>query len=345
MLDYLLTLAADEGGIGTLGVVLIVALILVVIVVGGIVASFFRLWLQALLSDAHVGIVNLIAMRLRKVNPGVIVDARIRAMKAGIDITSDQLEAHYLARGDVLRVTMSLIAASKANIDLGFERAAAIDLAGRDVFDAVRTCVNPKVIDCPDPNKGRATIDAVAKDGIQVRAKARVTVRTNIERLVGGATEETIIARVGEGIVTTIGSADSYADVLENPDGISKVVLSRGLDAGTAFEILSIDIADVDVGDNIKAKLDADRAEADKRIAQAKAETRRALAVARDQEMVAQVTENRAKVVLAEAEIPKAIAQAFREGNLGLMDFYNLKNIQADTKMRDSIAGADAGSK
>jgi len=344
MLDSLCLMAQAEG-MGALGVILIVAAILVVIVVGGIVASFFRLWLQALLSDAHVGLVNLIAMRLRKVNPGVIVDARIRAMKAGIDISSDELEAHYLARGDVLRVTMSLIAASKANIDLGFERAAAIDLAGRDVFDAVRTCVNPKVIDCPDPTKGRATIDAVAKDGIQVKAKARVTVRTNIERLVGGATEETIIARVGEGIVTTIGSAGSYADVLENPDGISKVVLSRGLDAGTAFEILSIDIADVDVGDNIKAKLDADRAEADKRIAQAKAETRRALAVARDQEMVAQVTENSAKVVLAEAEIPKAIAQAFREGNLGLMDFYNLKNIQADTKMRDSIAGADAGSK
>jgi len=334
---------AQTEGMGALGVILIVAAILVVVVVGGIVASFFRLWLQALLSDAHVGLVNLIAMRLRKVNPGVIVDARIRAAKAGIDISSDQLEAHYLARGDVLRVTMSLIAASKANIDLGFERAAAIDLAGRDVFDAVRTCVNPKVIDCPDPSKGRATVDAVAKDGIQVKAKARVTVRTNIERLVGGATEETIIARVGEGIVTTIGSADSYANVLENPDGISKVVLGRGLDAGTAFEILSIDIADVDVGDNVKAKLDADRAEADKRIAQAKAETRRALAVAREQEMSAAVTENRAKVVLAEAEIPKAIAQAFREGNLGLMDFYNLKNIQADTKMRDSIG--DPGSK
>ena len=344
MLDSLCLMAQAEG-MGALGVILIVAAILVVVVVGGIVASFFRLWLQALLSDAHVGLVNLIAMRLRKVNPGVIVDARIRAMKAGIDISSDELEAHYLARGDVLRVTMALIAASKANIDLGFERAAAIDLAGRDVFDAVRTCVNPKVIDCPDPSKGRPTVDAVAKDGIQVKAKARVTVRTNIERLVGGATEETIIARVGEGIVTTIGSADSYADVLENPDGISKVVLGRGLDAGTAFEILSIDIADVDVGDNVKAKLDADRAEADKRIAQAKAETRRALAVARDQEMIAQVTEHRSKVVLAEAEIPKAIAQAFREGNLGLMDYYNLRNVQADTKMRDSIAGDNVNAK
>jgi len=344
MLDSLVMLAAEDGTSGWL-IFLIVAAILVFVVVGGIVASFFRLWLQALMSDARVSIINLIAMRLRKVNPGVIVDARIRAAKAGIDISSDQLEAHYLARGDVLRVTMSLIAANKANIDLGFEKAAAIDLAGRDVFDAVRTCVNPKVIDCPDPTKGRPTVDAVAKDGIQVKAKARVTVRTNIDRLVGGAGEETIIARVGEGIVTTIGSADSYADVLENPDGISKVVLGRGLDAGTAFEILSIDIADVDVGDNVKAKLDADRAEADKRIAQAKAETRRALAVARDQEMSAQVTENRSKVVLAEAEIPKAIAQAFREGNLGLMDYYNLRNVQADTKMRDSIAGSDPGSR
>jgi uncharacterized protein YqfA (UPF0365 family) len=344
MLDSLVMLAAEDGMGGWL-IFLIIAAILAFVVIGGIVASFFRLWLQALLSDARVSMLNLIAMRLRKVNPGVIVDARIRAAKAGIDISSDELEAHYLARGDVLRVTMSLIAASKANIDLGFEKAAAIDLAGRDVFDAVRTCVNPKVIDCPDPAKGRATVDAVAKDGIQVKAKARVTVRTNIDRLVGGATEDTIIARVGEGIVTTIGSAESYADVLENPDGISKNVLDRGLDAGTAFEILSIDIADVDVGDNVKAKLDADRAEADKRIAQAKAETRRALAVARDQEMVAQVTENRAKVVLAEAEIPKAIAQAFREGNLGLMDYYNLRNVQADTKMRDSIAGGDPGSK
>ena len=344
MLDSLVMLAAEDGTSGWL-IFLIVAAILVFVVVGGIIASFFRLWLQALMSDARVSIINLIAMRLRKVNPGVIVDARIRAAKAGIDISSDQLEAHYLARGDVLRVTMSLIAANKANINLAFEKAAAIDLAGRDVFDAVRTCVNPKVIDCPDPTKGRPTVDAVAKDGIQVKAKARVTVRTNIDRLVGGAGEETIIARVGEGIVTTIGSADSYADVLENPDGISKVVLGRGLDAGTAFEILSIDIADVDVGDNVKAKLDADRAEADKRIAQAKAETRRALAVARDQEMSAQVTENRSKVVLAEAEIPKAIAQAFREGNLGLMDYYNLRNVQADTKMRDSIAGGEPGSR
>jgi len=327
-----------DGGVGW-SVILIGFVVVVGLVIAMLVVAFFRLWLQALLSGAHVGFINLVAMRLRKVSPGVIVDARIRAAKAGLDVTTDKLEAHYLARGDVLRVVMALIAASKANIELGFEMAAAIDLAGRDVFDAVRTCVNPKVIDCPDPTKGRATVDAVAKDGIQVKAKARVTVRTNIPRLVGGATEETIIARVGEGIVTTIGSADSYANVLENPDRISKTVLDKGLDAGTAFEILSIDIADVDVGDNIRAKLDADRAEADKRIAQAKAETRRALAVAREQEMSAQVVENRAKVVLAEAEIPKAISQAFREGNLGLMDYYNIRNIQADTKMRDSIAG------
>ena len=333
----------ENGGIGW-GVILIGIVVVAGLAIAMLVMAFFRLWLQALLSGAHVSFINLVAMRLRKVSPGVIVDARIRAAKAGLDIATDDLEAHYLARGDVLRVVMALIAASKANIELGFEMASAIDLAGRDVFDAVRTCVNPKVIDCPDPTKGRATVDAVSKDGIQVKAKARVTVRTNIERLVGGATEETIIARVGEGIVTTIGSAQSYADVLENPDGISKTVLSKGLDAGTAYEILSIDIADVDVGDNVKAKLDAERAEADKRIAQAKAETRRALAVAREQEMSAQVVESRAKVVLAEAEIPKAISQAFREGNLGLMDYYNIRNVQADTKMRDSIAG-EAGPK
>ena len=343
MLNFVTLMQQGGGGMSGIWVLALVVLGLAVLVFGGIALAFFRLWLQALLSGAHVGIINLIAMRLRKVSPGVIVDARIRAAKAGIDLDTDRIEAHYLARGDVLRVVMSLIAASKANIDLPFEQACAIDLAGRDVLDAVKTCVNPKVIDCPDPTKGRPTVDAVSKDGIQVRAKARVTVRTNIARLVGGATEETIIARVGEGIVTTIGSAATYANVLENPDRISKTVLDKGLDAGTAFEILSIDIADVDVGENIKAKLDADRADADKRIAQANAETRRALAVAREQEMSAQVTENRALVVLAEAEIPKAIAQAFREGNLGLMDYYGLRNIQADTKMRDSIADGDPG--
>jgi uncharacterized protein YqfA (UPF0365 family) len=233
---------------------------------------------------------------------------------------------------------MSLVAANKANIPLSFQKAAAIDLAGRDVLDAVKTSVNPKVIDCPNPEKGRQTIDAVAKDGIQLKAKARVTVRANIERLVGGATEETIIARVGEGIVTTIGSSETYKDVLENPDQISKRVLEKGLDAGTAFEILSIDIADVDVGDNVGAKLQADQAEADRRRFQAEAEKRRAAARAREQEMVALVQENRAKVVLAEAEVPKAISESFRKGNLGIMDYYRMRNIQADTDMRQSIS-------
>jgi uncharacterized protein YqfA (UPF0365 family) len=267
----------------------------------------------------------------------VIVDSRIMLTKAGIEINSDLLETHSLAGGDVIRVSKALIAASKADIALSFQKATAIDLAGRDVLDAVKTSVNPKVIDCPNPEKGRSTIDAVAKDGIQLRAKARVTVRANIERLVGGAKEETIIARVGEGIVTTIGSAQTYKDVLENPDQISRTVLQKGLDAGTAFEILSIDIADIDVGENIGAKLQADQAEADKRRFQAVAEQRRAAARAREQEMIAEVQENRAKVVLQEAEIPKAIADAFRSGHLGVMDYYRMRNIQADTDMRSSI--------
>ena len=296
------------------------------------------LYIQALASGANVALVQLIGMTLRRVNARVIVDSRIMAMKAGLDYDTPQLEAHYLARGNVPNVIRALIAADKAKIDLGFDRACAIDLAGRDVLDAVRTSVNPMVIDCPDPTKGRQTIDAVAMDGIQLRAKARVTVRANIERLVGGATEETIIARVGEGIVTTIGSAVTHKKVLENPDSISKRVLEKGLDSGTAFEILSIDIADIDVGDNIGAKLQADQAEADKVVAQAEAEKRRAMAVARAQEMTALVEENRAKVVLAEAEVPKAISQAFREGNLGIMDYYHLKNIQSDTEMRTSIS-------
>ncbi len=299
--------------------------------------KFFGLWFRALLSGAHISIGRLIGMWIRKVKSRVIVDSRIMLTKAGISVDSDLLETHFLASGDVIRVSKALIAANKANIPLDFKRAAAIDLAGRDVLDAVKTSVNPKVIDCPDPEKGRTTIDAVAKDGIQLRAKARVTVRANIERLVGGATEETIIARVGEGIVTTIGSAETYKHVLENPDNISKTVLQKGLDAGTAFEILSIDIADVDVGDNIGAKLQADQAEADKRRFQAVAEQRRAAARAREQEMSALVEENRAKVVLAEAEIPKAIAGAFEKGNLGIMDYYKLRNIQADTDMRRSI--------
>jgi uncharacterized protein YqfA (UPF0365 family) len=303
---------------------------------------FFGLWFRALLSGAYVGMGKLIGMWLRHVNPGVIVDSRIMLSKAGIEVPSDMLETHFLARGDVMKVSRALVAANKANIPLPFQRAAAIDLAGRDVLDAVRTSVNPKVIDCPDTTKGTHTIDAVAKDGIQLQVKARVTVRANIERLVGGATEETIIARVGEGIVTTIGSSESYKSVLENPDTISKRVLEKGLDAGTAFEILSIDIADIDVGAKVGAKLQADQAEADKRRFQAEAEKRRAAAQAQEQEMIALVQENRAKVVLAEAEIPLAIAEAFRNGHLGVMDYYRLKNIQADTDMRSSIGSSPA---
>jgi uncharacterized protein YqfA (UPF0365 family) len=318
-------------------IILYVLVAIVAIAFIAIFLKFFGLWFRALLSGAHISIGQLIGMWIRRVKGRLIVDSRIMLAKAGIDIDSDQLETHYLAGGDVIRVSKALIAASKANIPLNFQRATAIDLAGRDVLDAVKTSVNPKVIDCPNPEKSRGTIDAVAKDGIQLRAKARVTVRANIERLVGGATEETIIARVGEGIVTTIGSAESYKHVLENPDNISKTVLQKGLDAGTAFEILSIDIADVDVGENVGAKLQADQAEADKRRFQAIAEQRRAAAQAREQEMSALVRENRAKVVLAEAEIPKAIAEAFRSGNMGIMDYYRLRNIQADTQMRESI--------
>jgi uncharacterized protein YqfA (UPF0365 family) len=325
---------------------IIIVLVILGLFVLGFLMLFFRffgLWFRALLSGAHVGLGKLVGMWLRHVNPGVIVDSRIMLSKAGIEVDSDMLETHFLARGDVIKVGRALVAANKANIPLPFQRAAAIDLAGRDVLEAVRTSVNPKVIDCPDTTKGKHTIDAVAKDGIQLQVKARVTVRANIERLVGGATEETIIARVGEGIVTTIGSSESYKSVLENPDTISKRVLEKGLDAGTAFEILSIDIADIDVGENVGAKLQADQAEADKRRFQAEAEKRRAAAQAKEQEMIALVQENRAKVVLAEAEIPLAIAEAFRKGHLGIMDYYRLKNIQADTNMRASIGNASMG--
>lgn len=316
------------------------------IVVGGIIAlafllvvlAFGRLWLQAALSGAKVTIAELIGMSLRKVNTRTIVLSRITAVQAGLDISQRELESHYLAGGRVPNVVRALIAANRANIELSFNVATAIDLAGRDILEAVQTSVNPKVIDCPDPTKGRNTVDAVAQDGIQLKAKARVTVRANIDRLIGGATEETIIARVGEGIVTTIGSAVNHKSVLENPDNISKSVLSKGLDAGTAFEILSIDIADIDVGDNIGAQLQKAQAYADQERAKAEAEKRRSMAIARQQEMKALVHENRAKVVLAEAEIPKAMADAFRSGNLGIMDYYKMKNIQADTSMRDSIA-------
>lgn len=291
------------------------------------------LWVTAFFSGVRVKLIrDLVGMRLRKVPPAIIVRNLITAHKAGIAVDTPKLEAHYLAGGHVQKVVNALISADKANIDLKFERATAIDLAGRDVFEAVQLSVNPKVIETP-------AVSAIAKDGIQLRAIARVTVRANIERLVGGAGEETIMARVGEGIVSTIGSAESHKAVLENPDSISKVVLAKGLDSGTAFEILSIDIADVDVGDNIGAKLQTDQAEADLKIARAKAEERRASAVATEQENTASLQEMRAQLVRAEAEIPKAIADAFRAGNLGVLDYYNLKNIQSDTRMRDAISG------
>jgi len=289
------------------------------------------LWVTAYFSGVKIGITTLIGMRLRRVVPSRIVVPMIKATKAGLSIEIDKLEAHYLAGGNVNTLVDALIAAQRANIDLPFERAAAIDLAGRNVLEAVQVSVNPKVIETPK-------ISAVAKDGIEVIVKARVTVRANIERLVGGAGEETIIARVGEGIVTTVGSSKSHTDVLENPDLISQTVLEKGLDSGTAFEILSIDIADVDVGRNIGAKLQTDQAEADKRIAQAKAEERRAMAVAREQEMVAEVQAMKAKVVEAEAEVPLALAKALREGKIGVMDYYTMKNILADTSMRESIS-------
>ncbi|MDQ7780291.1 MAG: flotillin-like protein FloA [Planctomycetota bacterium] len=305
-----------------------------------VILTFGKLWLQAAMSGAHVRMYDFVGMVLRKVPVRLIVENRITAVKAGLSISTDKLEAHYLASGRVGKVVRALIAANKAAIPLTFEKATAIDLAGRDVEEAISTSVLPKVIDVPDSRKGKDTLEAVAMDGIQLRVKARVTVRTNIERLVGGATEETIIARVGEGIVTTVGSSRTYKAVLENPDSISKTVLSKSLDSGTAFEILSIDIADIDVGDNIGARLQADQAEADKRVAQAKAEERRALAIAREQEMKALTQENRAKVVLAEAEIPMAIAHAFKSGHLGVMDYYNLRNVQADTDMRTKIGDA-----
>lgn len=313
-------------GVGILALLGLVILILF--------AIYGKLWLRARLSGASTPMSTLVGMRLRNVNPEIIVNARVMAFQAGINISNEQLENHYLARGDVPRVVRAIIAADRAKLNLPWEMGCAIDLAGRDVLDAVRISVNPKVIDVPRTG----TIDAVAIDGIQLRCKARVTVRANLAKFVGGATEETVIARVGQGIVTTIGSAQTYQDVLENPDSISAAVLNQGLGTGTAFEILSIDIADIDVGTNVGAVLNADRAEADMRVARAKAEERRALAVARETEMKAKVVENRAAVVLAEAEIPMAISEAFRNGQLGVIDYYKLRNIQADTKMRDSIS-------
>src|SRR5919205_529892 len=306
-----------------------------------ILFNFFGLWLRARIANAPVSMGKMVGMRLRKVPVGLIVDNRITAVKAGLEVPSDPLEAHYLAGGDVTQVILALIAADQAGITLDFNRACAIDLAtkgtGKTVLEAVRTSINPKVIDAPSPNMNRATIDGVAQDGIGVKVKARVTVRSHLDRFVGGATEETIIARVGEGIVSAIGSADSYKDVLENPDRISKAVLAKALDSNTAFEILSIDIADVDVGENVGAKLQADQAESDKRRFQAEAEKRRALAGALEQEMSARVQEMRARVVEAEAQVPLAMSEAFRTGNLGGMDYYRMRNIQADTSMRENI--------
>ncbi len=319
--------------------ILLVLGLLVVFVVLLVFLKFFKLWIQAYFAGADISLFELVGMWLRKVSGGVIVQSKIMMVQADLPIKTRELEAHYLAGGNVPKTVRALIAADRAGITLNFPTAAAIDLAGRDVLDAIQTSVNPKVIDCPDPRKDKPAVAAVAKDGIQVLAKARVTVRTNLKQLVGGATEETIIARVGEGIVSTIGSSESHKEVLENPDRISKTVLAKSLDAGTAFSILSIDIADVDIGENIGARLQTDQAEADKKVAQAKAEERRALAVAREQEMSATVMENRAKVVLAEAEIPKALSEALRSGNIGVMDYLNLKNIQADTAMRENLGG------
>lgn len=316
----------------------VVLALIILLVFFAVIFQFLGLYVRALVSGARVSMLELIGMRLRRVNSNVIVNARIQAMRAGLQMSQAEMESHVLAGGDVQRVIAAMIAANKANIDLTWKTATAIDLAGRDILEAVQTSVNPKVIDVPSAAMGRSTIDAVAKDGIQLKVKARVTVRTNIKSLVGGATEETIIARVGEGIVTAIGSAVDYKDVLENPDHISKAVLAKGLDANTAFEILSIDIADIDVGDNVGAKLQADQAESDKKRAQAEAEKRRAMAVAQETENVAEQAKNRALVVLAEAEIPKAMAEAFRNGNFGIMDYYKMKNVAADTAMRESIA-------
>ena len=312
--------------------IILVIIALAILVLFYFVGSAISLWIQALVSGARVSLISIVFMRFRKVPPKLIVNVKIMAVKAGLDISTNDLESHFLAGGDVMRVAQALIAADKASIELNFNRAVAIDLAGRNVLEAVQMSVNPKVIETP-------IVAAMAKDGIQLKALSRVTVRANIDRLVGGAGEETILARVGEGIVTTIGSSDSHKNVLENPDSISKRVLEKGLDAGTAYEILSIDIADVDVGKNIGAELETDRAEADKKIAQAKAEERRAMAFAAEQEMMARVQEMRAKVVEAEAQVPLAMADAFRQGNLGIMDYLRMRNIQADTQMRDTIGG------
>jgi uncharacterized protein YqfA (UPF0365 family) len=330
---------------GTLWLVLAVAGLVFVLVFLAVFTRFARLWIQSVMTRAGIGMVDLVRMWFRKVNPTVIVRSKIMAVQAGLDeeeeISTKALEAHYLAGGNVPLVIRAMIAARKAKIiDLSFKRATAIDLAGRNILDAVQTSVYPRVIDCPPQSGKRLTLDAVAKNGIQLKVKARVTVRANLDQLIGGATEETIVARVGEGIVSAIGSAETHAQVLENPDRISRAVLARKLDSQTAFEIVSIDIADIDVGDNIGARLQADQAEADTRVARAQAEGRRAMAVSQEQEFVAAIEQNRAKLVESEAQVPLAMADAFRSGKLGILDYYRLKNVQADTDMRESIAGA-----
>jgi uncharacterized protein YqfA (UPF0365 family) len=324
---------------------IVVGIIILLIIV--VFARFFKWWIQSWTTGAGIGIWDLIGMTFRKVNPDVIVRSKIMAVQAGIGenqgVTSKALEAHYLAGGNVPLIIRSLIAANKAKIDLDYKLATAVDLAGRNVLESVQTSVNPKVIDCPGRGLGKESLDGVAQNGIQLKVRARVTVRANLRQVIGGATEETIIARVGEGIVSAIGTAQSHLEVLANPDRISKTVLARRLDSQTAFEIVSIDIADVDVGENIGARLQADQAEADMRVARANAEGRRAMAVAEEQEMIAKIEENRAKLVEAEAEVPKGIADAFQKGNLGLMDYYKLRNVQADTDMRTAIAKAGIG--
>ena len=341
-------LIAQDGNLissNVLWLVLLVIVLIVALAFFAIFARYFRLWIQSVTTGAGVGFLDLLRMTFRKVNPTVITRSKIMAVQAGLyeseGITTKALEAHYLAGGNVPLVIRSMIAARKAKIiELSFKRATAIDLAGRNILEAVQTSVYPRVIDCPPKNSKRPTLDAIAKNGIQLKVKARVTVRANLDQLIGGATEETIVARVGEGIVSAIGSAKTHAEVLENPDRISKAVLARKLDSQTAFEIVSIDIADIDVGANIGARLQADQAEADTRVARAQAEGRRAMAVSQEQENIATIEQNRAKLVEAEAEVPLAMAEAFRSGRLGILDYYKLQNVQADTNMRGAIATA-----
>jgi uncharacterized protein YqfA (UPF0365 family) len=331
--DWIADLLSDKWTLAGAALLVVVGLIFLMVFF-----SFFRLWLQSKLTNAKIGILDLVGMKFRQVDYAMIVRQKIALVQAGVSVTTADLESHYLARGNVPKTATAVIAAHKAGMDLPWKTAAAIDLAGRDVLDAVKTSVNPKVIDCPDPTKGRQFLDAVCRNGIQLRAKARVTVRTKLDRLVGGATEETIIARVGEGIVKAIGSAHDHKEVLANPSTITQTVLHSSLDSQTAFEIVSVDMADIEVGENIGANLQAKQADADLQVARAEAEKRRAAAVAREQEMQALVQENRAKVVLAEAEVPMAISEAFRSGRLGVMDYYNLKNLQSDTEMRNAVA-------